>query len=478
LFPHGRESRAHGVGWLGAGRVLAGVATALFLIALGLAGLRSDVLGMRQWPGIADEAARTQLVPDRVPLVTPGGHTVVVTTRGGRIERVEGPSAPQPTSPSANATPLPTAGGGISATGASHDQIVTVPGDDQAVAPRPAAPAEPDADGDGLSDAAELRLGTDPHNRDTDGDGLPDGWEVRFGLNPRLDLDAVRDPDRDGVDNRNEFLVRSNPRAADTNNDGVIDGRDDPDGDGIPTAVEQQLGLDPARTDTPEGLREPVNGTRVIDSPGPTADVIEAAQKTGAAPVAPPASTDGALDSDGDGLPNALEIQMGLDPASPTTAGVSDAAADADGDGLPNALEVVLGLDPTKADTDGDGIPDNREDSDGDGLPNGLELTLRLNPAKADTDGDGTLDGDVDSDADGMSNAAELAAGRDPATPDPAPVTATEPPPAAEPQPAPPADATTPPADTTPPAPPADATTPPAETTPAPPPADATTPSP
>ena len=125
LFPHGRESRAHGVGWLGAGRVLAGVATALFLIALGLAGLRSDVLGMRQWPGIADEAARTQLVPDRVPLITPGGHTVVVTTRGGRIERVEGPSAPQPTSPSANVTPLPAAGAAVSTAAVSRQVAAT-----------------------------------------------------------------------------------------------------------------------------------------------------------------------------------------------------------------------------------------------------------------------------------------------------------------------------------------------------------------
>jgi len=32
-----------------------------------------------------------------------------------------------------------------------------------------------DADGDGLTDLAEQRLGTDPHNKDTDGDGDPDG---------------------------------------------------------------------------------------------------------------------------------------------------------------------------------------------------------------------------------------------------------------------------------------------------------------
>lgn len=43
-----------------------------------------------------------------------------------------------------------------------------------------------DSDGDGLTDAHEKALGTDPHNPDTDGDGVSDGDEVAAGTNPRI----------------------------------------------------------------------------------------------------------------------------------------------------------------------------------------------------------------------------------------------------------------------------------------------------
>jgi len=51
---------------------------------------------------------------------------------------------------------------------------------------------EPDSDGDGLSDAAEAGLGTDPNDPDSDDDGLNDGAEVNdHGTDPL-------DPDTDG----------------------------------------------------------------------------------------------------------------------------------------------------------------------------------------------------------------------------------------------------------------------------------------
>jgi hypothetical protein len=50
-----------------------------------------------------------------------------------------------------------------------------------------------DADEDGLCDATELRLGTDPHARDTDGDGLPDLIELVAGHEPSVPEDPPQD---------------------------------------------------------------------------------------------------------------------------------------------------------------------------------------------------------------------------------------------------------------------------------------------
>jgi len=55
------------------------------------------------------------------------------------------------------------------------------------------------------------------------------------------------------------------------------------------------------------------------------------------------------LDSDGDGLTDEQEIELGTDPNNPDT----------DGDGISDGREKELGTDPLKKDTDGDGVDDN-----------------------------------------------------------------------------------------------------------------------
>ena len=85
--------------------------------------------------------------------------------------------------------------------------------------------------------------------------------------------------------------------------------------------------------------------------------------------------------------------------------------ADSDRDGIPDAAEADLGLDPFDPDTDDDGVPDGLEDGDNDGIETSLELFLGFNPALDDSDSDGILDGGEDGDFDGLADAAEARAG-------------------------------------------------------------------
>lgn len=112
-------------------------------------------------------------------------------------------------------------------------------------------------------------------------------------------------------------------------------------------------------------------------------------------------------DSDGDGLSDALEFDVGLERLS----------ADSDGDGWGDLIEYELssqGFDGNDAsvpasgcsdptDRDGDGLTGCEEawldtspllpDTDGDRVPDGLELRLGMDPAVHDTEVDQDLDG-------------------------------------------------------------------------------------
>ena len=217
------------------------------------------------------------------------------------------------TSPRATATPRPTA-------------TPTAP-------PEPTVPPDIDSDGDGLIDADEAAIGTDPATADTDGDGLGDGDEANVGTDP-----FTPDTDGDAVLDGDEVLAAgTDPFVLDT------------DGDGLGDADELGLGTDPFVPDTDgDGIldgAEVEQGTDPFD-PGSTVAVNEPA---GTAPAATTEPAGDGTDADADGLAGEQEQGLGTDPAAPDT----------DDDGLPDGDEVNLhGTSPLAADTDGDGRGD------------------------------------------------------------------------------------------------------------------------
>ena len=126
-------------------------------------------------------------------------------------------------------------------------------------------PTKADTDGDGLTDGDEVNeYGTDPLSADSDGDGLSDGEEVNS-----YDTDPLKsDTDGDGLsdgDEVNEY--RTDPTAADSDGDGLDDNEEinqydtdpnnsDTDGDGISDGDEVANGTDPNDPNDPAQLED------------------------------------------------------------------------------------------------------------------------------------------------------------------------------------------------------------------------------
>jgi parallel beta-helix repeat protein len=143
-------------------------------------------------------------------------------------------------------------------------------------------------------------------------------------------------------------------------------------------------------------------------------------------------------ESDGDGMPNDWEEEVGTDPY------VFDSHLDPDNDGLDNLSEYLNSTHPFLNDSDSDGLSDGDEvlvyltspimtDSDSDGLDDFEEIfTYFTNATNEDTDGDGMTDGweayysldpliddsALDSDYDGLTNIYEFIYGTDPSDED------------------------------------------------------------
>ena len=134
-------------------------------------------------------------------------------------------------------------------------------------------------------------------------------------------------------------------RDSGTDTKDALDYPRDPDGDGLTTNQEIELGTDPANPDTDgDGISdkddpEPLDGGLNVDSDGDgIIDLID-------------------TDDDNDGYDDLLELELGTDSKDP-----EEFPEDQDGDFLPDAKEKELGTDPTNPDTDGDGIQDGEDD--------------------------------------------------------------------------------------------------------------------
>jgi len=397
-----------------------------------------------------------------------------------------------------------------------------------------------DSDGDGIFDGTEMGFDcsnpatdttkmsctpdadkggtkTSPLDPDTDNGGVPDGVEDT-NKNGKIDPgegdpndpadDMGLDTDGDGLTNAYEMQIGSDPNDADSDDDGVIDGLEidpatDSDGDGLPNVLDSDSDNDGLFDGTEMGLdcsnpaTNPASNSCIADADkgatttdpldpdtdnGGISDGSEDTNKNGQ--IDPnegdpndPADDSTIVDTDGDGLSDAFETQIGSDPndADSDDDGVIDGqeanpAEDSDGDGLINVLDpdsdndglfdgTELGFDcnnpatdpnansciadadkgatttsPLDPDTDHGGIPDGSEDtnkngtidsgegdpndpaddstqmdSDGDGLSDAFETAIGSDPNDADTDDDGVLDGQepnpaADSDGDGLIN--------------------------------------------------------------------------
>lgn len=84
------------------------------------------------------------------------------------------------------------------------------------------ADGQDDLDGDGLSAQEELVAGTNALRADTDDDALDDHFELRtFGSDP-----LRQDTDSDGLNDASEHRLGTNPRLADSDGDGTADGQE------------------------------------------------------------------------------------------------------------------------------------------------------------------------------------------------------------------------------------------------------------
>ncbi len=189
-----------------------------------------------------------------------------------------------------------------------------------------------DSDGDGLSNASELAIGTNPVNIDSDGDGINDFIEVQNPSNPlNTDKDGKinaldTDDDNDSILTINEDINKDkDPLNDDADSDGIPNYLDlDSDGDGIPDVTEGQQDVD----------FDLIPNFIDLDSDGDTfLDLIEGGGTDN--------NGDGLVDNPVDGNNNGWATEVDI-----TEGGILLPLPDEDNNGIPNYLQpsAISGL--------------------------------------------------------------------------------------------------------------------------------------
>ena len=263
-----------------------------------------------------------------------------------------------------------------------------------------------DTDGDEVPDIVELVNGTDPEDansyRDSDGDSVPDYVEAREGTDPNNTVDYP-DTDQDRVPDYVEERDGTDPSDASDYRDG--------DNDLVPDYVETNL----ESTDAGDagdyldsdggGVSDYVETTLLVNNGLPAGDASDPA--------------DDAQDTDGDLVPDIVELGAGTDPNDRSD------YPDSDGDLVPDYIESDNGDGTTYVDTDNDGVPDYVEgrdgtdpedetdffDKDGGGAPDYIEQVLFPNSGLPATNPEDASDDLQDTDRDGVPDYLELQAG-------------------------------------------------------------------
>ena len=276
-----------------------------------------------------------------------------------------------------------------------------------------------DADGDSILDVDEDLDGDGVlSNDDTDGDGTPNY------------LDA--DDDGDHVDTICEVIFGVDPLVPDVDGDGRLDGDEWFNWLVLDLVQTQGLPLTVAQYADDDGT---LSGLVCLDAWDRDSDGLINALDTDEDGDGLLAEDAGDVDCDpatllpvGDGIPNYLDRDSDGHGADDATEG----AADTDGDGLMDALDCESSGCVEGVDTDLDGVDDCTEqadcplfpisacaadpDVDRDGVIDGQEVGSGATPA--DTDGDGIADWlDPDDDGDSVSTAVENGIVCDPASP-------------------------------------------------------------